>query len=118
VHEPYTHPSLKELQPKLKDGDYVNDAEGLASIVKGMTFILLQVTSEDALARMQPYPERFHASNLGEWDGFIGVYVFFERADGVLRTRMFDGNMEDPATGSAASTLAGWLAKKKGPGKW
>jgi hypothetical protein len=24
VHEPYMHPSLKELQRKLKDADYVN----------------------------------------------------------------------------------------------
>jgi PhzF family phenazine biosynthesis protein len=118
VHEPYTRPSLKELQVKLKDADYVNSTSGVASIVKGMTFILVQVTSEDALARMQPYPERFQIPDLGEWGAFVGVYAFFERTDGVVRTRMFDGMLEDPATGSAASTLAGWLAQKKGHGRW
>ena len=118
VHEPYIHPSLKGLQRKLTDADCVNAVEPVASVVKGMTFILLQVASEDALARMQPYPERFQITSLGEWAGFVGVYAFFERADGVVRTRMFDGMFEDSATGSAASTLAGWLAQKKGHGRW
>jgi predicted PhzF superfamily epimerase YddE/YHI9 len=90
----------------------------VASVVKGITFILLQVASEDALARMQPYPERFQITSLGEWGEFIGVYAFFERTDGVVRTRMFDEMFEDPATGSLASMLGGWLAQKKGYGKW
>jgi PhzF family phenazine biosynthesis protein len=118
VHEPYSHSSLKELQLELKDVDYVNEAEGVVSIVKGMTFILLQVASEDALARMRPYAERFQITKLGEWGRSVGVYAFVERADGVVRTRMFDGMLEDPATGSAASTLAGWLAQKRGHGRW
>lgn len=121
VHAPYKHPNLKGLQPKLKGNDYVNGIDGgeaLASIVKGMTFILLRLTSEDALAALQSYPEPFHSSDLGDWAGFVGVYAFFERDDGVVRTRMFEGSLEDPATGSAASTLGGWLAKRKGPGKW
>ncbi|RDB25992.1 hypothetical protein Hypma_006104 [Hypsizygus marmoreus] len=121
VHEPFTDSRLKGLQPGLESGDYASGADGaeaLASIVKGMTFVLLQLTSEDALEALQPYPSRFAAPNLGEWDGFVGVYAFFEREDGILRTRMFDGSLEDPATGSAASTLGGWLGKKKGPGSW
>jgi PhzF family phenazine biosynthesis protein len=121
VHTPYKHPSLKGHQFKLKEHDYVNGIDGgeaLASIVKGMSFILLQLTSEDALAALQPYREPFHSNDLGEWAGFVGVYAFFEREDGVVRTRMFEGSLEDPATGSAASTLGGWLGKRKGPGKW
>ncbi|KAG5653217.1 hypothetical protein H0H81_001694 [Sphagnurus paluster] len=121
VHAPFTEPGLKELQPLLKDADYFNGKnsnEALVSIVKGMTFVLLQIATEEALAALQPYPSRFSVENLGEWAGFVGVYAFFEREDGVLRTRMFDGWLEDPATGSAASALAGWLALKKGPGKW
>ncbi|GLB37746.1 putative phenazine biosynthesis-like protein [Lyophyllum shimeji] len=121
VHEPFAQPGVKTLQPQLKDGDYVNGkdgAEAMASIVKGMTFVLLQLSSEEALAAMQPYPSRFYTAGLGEWAGFLGVYAFFEREDGTVRTRMFDGSLEDPATGSAASTLAGWLARKKGQGSW
>ncbi|KAF8159591.1 hypothetical protein B0H34DRAFT_410187 [Crassisporium funariophilum] len=121
VHPSYASPTAKNLQPRLKGEDYVNGTEGaeaVASIVKGMTFLLLQVTSEDALARLQPSPKRLTVPGLGEWDGFVGLYAFYERDDGMIRTRMFDGVLEDPATGSAASTLAGWLAMKRGPGTW
>ncbi|KAJ7444538.1 hypothetical protein B0H11DRAFT_2341933 [Mycena galericulata] len=99
----------------------VKAAQACASIVKGMTFLLVAVASEDALARMQPYPTRLTIPDapavLGEWGrGFAGIYVFYERDDGVVRTRMFDGVLEDPATGSAASTLGGWIAVRRGPG--
>lgn len=120
-HIPFLPPNLKALQPQLDNKDYLNGMDGdepLASIVKGMTFVLLELTSEEALAKLQPVPTRVTAPDLGDWAGFLGVYAFYERSDGVVRTRMFDGTFEDPATGSAASTLAGWLAKKKGPGKW
>lgn len=121
IHAPYADPSAKSRQTRLTSEDDVNGldgAEAIASIVKGMTFILLRLSSEDALARLQPQPVRPHVPGLGDWSGFVGLYAFFEREDGVVRTRMFDGALEDPATGSAASTLAGWLATRKGEGKW
>ncbi|KAF5310080.1 hypothetical protein D9619_010332 [Psilocybe cf. subviscida] len=120
VHPPAAYPRTKALQPGLKAEDYVNGIDGheaIASIVKGMTFLLLELTSEDALARVQLASERLHAPELGDWASFVGVYAFFRREDGVVRTRMIDGTLEDPATGSAASTLAGWLAKQMGAGK-
>ncbi|KAF9479145.1 Diaminopimelate epimerase-like protein [Pholiota conissans] len=119
THPPHAHPRAKVLQPQLVSADYANGLEGaevVVSIVKGMTFLLVQLNSEDALSRLQPSPERLTVPGLGEWDGFVGLYAFYEREDGVIRTRMFDGTLEDPATGSAASTLGGWLAKKRGPG--
>jgi len=76
----------------------------------------VQVTSEDALARFQTLPDKITVPDIGDWAGFVGIYVFYEREDGVIRTRMFSGNLEDPATGSAASTLGGWLGTKRGPG--
>ena len=121
AHPRCVHPRVKVLQPQLNDSDYTNGLEGpeaVASIVKGMTFLLLQLTSENALARLLPPPERLSMSGLGEWDGFVGLYFFYKREDGVLRTRMFDGPLEDPATGSAAATLASWLAKERGQGVW
>lgn len=121
VHPSYVHPRVKVLQPQLKVSDYVNGLEGpevVVSIVKGMTFLLLQLTSEDALARLEPLAERLSVPGLGEWDGFVGLYFFYKREDGVMRARMFDGPLEDPATGSAAATLAGWLAKERGQGVW
>jgi PhzF family phenazine biosynthesis protein len=122
VHPSLSIPSVKESQLQLTDADYVNGSQGAeacASIVKGMTFLLLALASEDALARTQPYPTRLVIpdAQLGAWAaGFAGVYIFYERPDGVVRTRMFDGRLEDPATGSAASTLGGWLALRRGPG--
>ncbi|KAJ7267242.1 hypothetical protein C8J57DRAFT_1181887 [Mycena rebaudengoi] len=125
VHPRLVLPAAKDTQRDLRAADYVNGAAGaeaVASIVKGMTFVLLALASEDALARMLPYSTEMvipgAADVLGAWHvGFTGVYAFVERADGIVRTRMFAGPVEDPATGSAASTLGGWLALRKGAGK-
>ncbi|KAF7369199.1 Phenazine biosynthesis PhzC/PhzF protein [Mycena venus] len=109
-------PSVKVLQPLLTNADYVNGASGAeacVSPVAGITFILPELISEDALARLQPYPSRLTIPNA---PGFAAVYMFYERADGIVRARMFDGTMEDPATGAAASTLGGWLALRHGCG--
>ncbi|KAF7369198.1 Phenazine biosynthesis PhzC/PhzF protein [Mycena venus] len=112
VHTPLNIPSVKQLQPQLNDADYLNGlsgAEACASIVKGMTFVLVALASEDALARF--------SQRLGAWGvGVVGIYLFHERANGVVRVRLFDGTLEDPATGSAASTLGGWLALRRGLG--
>ncbi|KAG6863354.1 hypothetical protein C0991_006501 [Blastosporella zonata] len=120
VHAPIHRPDLNMLQPQLGDADFVNGVDGkpaIASIVKGMSFILMELTSLEALGKLQHYPTRIDVPQLGAWAGFVGIYAFFVGSDGVVRTRMFDGALEDPATGSAASTLAGSLAMKKGNGK-
>ena len=123
IHPPFTDPRVKGLQSKAKDGDFVGGTATpppVASIVKGMSFSLVEVVSEEALARLHPYTSAFEGTKqyLGEWEGLLAVYAFFDKGDGVLRTRMFHGTLEDPATGSAASTLAGYLAEKKGAGRW
>ncbi|KAE9393215.1 Diaminopimelate epimerase-like protein [Gymnopus androsaceus JB14] len=125
-HTPYHFPQLKTKgrQPHLEAADYVTGIDGadpVASIVKGMSFMLLQLTSEDSLAKFQAFssPVRIPNEHLGAWSGFSSLYIFVVLADGVtVRTRMFEGTFEDPATGSAASTLCGWLGKQKGPGSW
>jgi PhzF family phenazine biosynthesis protein len=85
-----------------------------------MTFYLLQISSEEALSKLIPLPERFPVpdEHLGDWQGYSAVYAFVEKEDGSLKTRMFDASIEDPATGSAASTLAGYLGEKRGAGTW
>ena len=131
VHAPYAHPTIKKDQTRLNPDDYVNGldgAEAVVSIVKGMTFLLVQVKSTDALARLGSFAQRITIPGLGDWSGFIGLYAFTildkEAGNGELngtfhiQTRMFDATLEDPATGSAASTLAGWLAQREGKGKW
>lgn len=120
-HDPVPLVRFKSAQVNLQGTDYVNGSDGaeaVASIVKGVSYVLLKMKSEDALGRLQGTVEKMEVPWLGEWQGFVGLYAFYEREDGVIRTRMFTGLFEDPATGSAASSLAGWLGKQKGPGKW
>ncbi|SJL09090.1 uncharacterized protein ARMOST_12466 [Armillaria ostoyae] len=109
-----------------KDKDYVNGVEGaepVVSIVKGMTFIMLELSSSEALGKLQPYSQWFSLpdEHLGDWKGAGGpakLYAFVRMADGSIRTRMFKGNYEDPATGSAACVLGGWLGQQNGDGNW
>lgn len=64
--------SFKSAQSNLRADDYTNGldgAEGVASIVKGTTFVLLRLSSEDALGRLQGTTHQFDVPNLGEWRG-------------------------------------------------
>lgn len=123
-HGAFVIPSLKsnQWQPQLKDSDFVNGIDGpepVVSIVKGMTFVLVEMTSEDALSRLQTFGGKvaIPKSAINEWStGFAGMYAFFVREDGLVCTRMIEGTLEDPATGSAASTLGGWLTQRQYPG--
>ncbi|TRM59556.1 PUA-like domain-containing protein [Schizophyllum amplum] len=77
-------PRLAELQPDLTADDYVQRSAGsavdvypTASIVKGMTFVLLELASLDALGRLSLFPTKVRpalatgsaASCLGGWLG-------------------------------------------------
>ncbi|KAG7098300.1 hypothetical protein E1B28_000262 [Marasmius oreades] len=117
------HDANIRASKRLRPEDFVvsdREADPVASIVRGMSFLLVQLTSEEALARFVPFSEKFSVGKefLGEWEGYTGLYLYVVLADGTVRTRMFDGLVEDPATGSAASTLAVYLAEKKGEGVW
>ncbi|KAH7872843.1 uncharacterized protein C8R40DRAFT_1071478 [Lentinula edodes] len=159
THPPYGSTLLSTLksslcQPQLEPEDYVNGVDGsepVASIVKGMSFVLMQLRDEGSLSRIQPLVGINDAvpgslipdEHLGDWKGFSSLYVFvvsrstesnsiFDNIyddDPVnlihpiirLRTRMFQsGGFEDPATGSAASTLCGWVASQQqnAVGRW
>jgi PhzF family phenazine biosynthesis protein len=122
IHKPSAHPQLKPLQTQLTETDYVDGSAApvpVVSIVKGMTFFLLGLSSEDALARLEPTLRlSLPAEHLGEWAGpVIGLYAYVVCPNDVVRTRFFHGSVEDAATGSAASALCGYLCQQKGPGK-
>ena len=101
-------PQLVQLQSALGPQDYKGLGPGethpVASIVKGMSFVLVELASEDALARLQPFATRVRPEDgvLGAWEGLVGVYSFVrvgEEGNTVrLRTRMFLGPLEDPGT--------------------
>ncbi|KAF2001435.1 Diaminopimelate epimerase-like protein [Amniculicola lignicola CBS 123094] len=102
----------------------LKDEYPVASIVKGMTFILIELENEDALGRVATTALRPHVEGLDDgWDKtFVGCYFYVrypDKDDGtrVLRTRMIEGTLEDSATGSAASDLAGYLSLLEGKPK-
>ena len=115
--------------PGLSPHPVAREAERRApvfSIVNGMTFLLAKLPSLEALAHVGRTPldlARLRDDLLDEgWrSGFVGKYYYVDLGSGDgerrLRTRMVELNLEDPATGSAASALASYLTlteEKKG----
>lgn len=113
-----------QIQPALHDDEEIRQAEldaPLFSIVKGMTFLLVQLPSIDHLGKVS-VAKRLDLGNYvslldaGSWGhGFVARYYFVPQTvataeDGVrtetFRTRMVELGFEDPATGSAASALS------------
>ncbi|CAN8099362.1 unnamed protein product [Discula destructiva] len=113
-----------QIQPALHDEDDIRTAEldaPIFSIVKGMTFLLVELPSLEHLANVN-VGKRLDVGNYvslldaGPWGhGFTARYYFVRQTvaaaeDGTrtetLRTRMVELGFEDPATGSAASCLA------------
>lgn len=93
----------------------------IVSIVKGMTFVLVELESEEALGMVSLASKSLSIDGLDEgWnETFIGIYFFVRKGKGsggatTIRTRMIEGSLEDPATGSAASDLAAYLSLTEG----
>ncbi|KAF2115459.1 hypothetical protein BDV96DRAFT_646456 [Lophiotrema nucula] len=127
VHEKtWSQQDLSNLQPRLaqtseSQGFELKENYPIVSIVKGMTFVLIELSSLEALELVKTTSGSIHVEGLDEGWGpsFIGTYFFVRLAgktDGtrVIRTRMIEGTMEDSATGSAASDLAAYLSLVEG----
>jgi PhzF family phenazine biosynthesis protein len=120
---------VRDLQsqgmPKRVTDAFLNSAPNL-SIVKGMTFCLVELSTLEALKAVEPGYKR--PSNDGltpEYlgSGLAGMFLFYLITDegkpdattGVqtrkIRTRMILDNLEDPATGSASTALAVYLSR-------
>ncbi|KAK9321003.1 hypothetical protein V1517DRAFT_327789 [Lipomyces orientalis] len=88
------------------------------SIVKGMTFALIQLPSNEILSTVTTGQPDLGDDLDRPWhseSSFLGIYFFVNhgiRANGTvsLSTRMVVGSLEDPATGSAALALSAYLA--------
>ncbi|KAH9861758.1 hypothetical protein J1614_011511 [Plenodomus biglobosus] len=125
----YRREELFELQPQLavaqqQNRIQVKEDHAIVSIVKGMTFILIELESVQALGMVSLAGRSVVVDGLDEdWNAtFIGMYFFVrtgKSADGAstLRTRMIEGPLEDPATGSAASALSAYLSLMDGNAK-
>lgn len=90
-----------------------------------MTFALVELESLQALELITLAGTTLAVEGLDhDWaDTFVGTYFFVrtgETKEGAktIRTRMIEGPLEDPATGSAASDLAAFLSLQEGgPGE-
>ena len=114
-----------ELQPALqRSGIHMKESFPAVSIVKGMTFVLIELDSVEALDRVATtaIPTQDLVELDDEWaPSFVGAYFYVlhgrlsqaggkENSAHEISCRMIEGTLEDPATGSAASTLAAYLA--------
>ncbi|PVH99069.1 Diaminopimelate epimerase-like protein [Periconia macrospinosa] len=131
-HNVHTHArvisreEVLELQPHLKEPYHhgqigFGDKFPVVSIVKGMSFVLVELESLDVLRRITVTGSHLSTDGLDpEWDQtFLGLYFFVrtgksEEGATTLRTRMIERTLEDPATGSAASDLAAHLSLTEG----
>jgi PhzF family phenazine biosynthesis protein len=123
VHEKvFSTTSRKILWPEISTQIRVSELRApFVSIVKGMTFMLIQLDTLEELARVEVSNEDLKLNALldtddGWDDGFVGRYYYVLEdqsgagAETKLRTRMVEKGMEDPATGSAACALASYLS--------
>ena len=99
----------------------VKEDYAIVSIVKGMTFVLIELESLEALSLVSLASRPLEVDGLdGDWSNtFVGAYFFVRTGKGkdgswAVRTRMIEGPLEDPATGSAASDLAAYLSITEG----
>ena len=122
----WSRDELFKLQPNLAAAHErgqvkAQDDYPIVSIVKGMTFILVELESVEALAKVSLAGQSVEIDGLDQgWDDtFIGTYFYVQTGTSdngatQLRTRMIEGPLEDPATGSAASDLVSYLSLNNG----
>lgn len=122
--EEVSHDQVLKSQPALRKNPGVPRAYPVVSVVKGMTFIMVELDSLEDLAAVATTANRLIPQLDTDWqDGFVGGYFYVrarESKDGTLhlRSRMVEGTLEDPATGSATCGCCAYLAMKEGkPGQ-
>ena len=102
----------------LEPGDLLGGDHSPEAVSCGVPFLFVPVRDRVALERIQLDTARL-SRHLGKaWASSLHVFAFDpERPGSDLRARMFAptlGVPEDPATGSAAAALAGYLAPRSG----
>lgn len=114
---PFTLEQVYELQPSLKDIGLESRNIDTISPVKGMNFVSIELPSLDALEKLSTSAISPKPTLDADWNqGFAGSYwyIVMSRSEGKvqIRSRMIEGALEDPATGSAACALSCFLSLK------
>ena len=120
TQRPVVAESICAYQPALRPT--VLKAIDLASPVKGMNFVYVELESLEALASVSISSGKLALKLDDDWDvGFVGSYFYAftggsSNGEGIVkvRSRMIEGPLEDSATGSAACGLGALLALKQG----
>ena len=128
-HELVPSRLMLSSQPDALQNILALDSFPVVSIVKGLSFVLINVPSVlPYLEMLETTGFHFDASKVkfdeGWENSFVGAYFFAktshpQQAITTIRARMLERSVgEDAATGSAASALGSYLALKDGtPGK-
>ena len=123
VHQHYVNANALLKSSSLRRTSVITSEHPVASIVKGMTFVLIELPSTTRHLEHLNSHERIDLSTVrldeGWTETFIGVYFYcitsVDEKMTKIRARMLEPAIgEDPATGSAASTLGCFLALKGG----
>jgi trans-2,3-dihydro-3-hydroxyanthranilate isomerase len=113
-------PSISELASilGLDPQDLRKDDYSPQIVSCGLPFLFVGLHNRQTLGRIQFNHERWQSILGNNWANCIYVFCFDpERPGSHLRSRMFAPSMgiiEDPATGSAATALGGYLAIREG----
>ena len=98
----------------LRPDDFLGGGYAPQAVSCGVPFLFAALTSRAALARIRLDRAAWERSLAGYWAPEVFLFSFDpERAGSDLRARMFApklGIAEDPATGAAATALAGYLS--------
>ena len=113
--QPPTRTTLAEIL-SLDASDIVGGTTQPQALSCGLPFLLVPVKNRDAVARARVRLDRWEEILKGWWAPDIMVFAKEAEHEGHdLRARVFVPSMsvpEDPATGSACATLAGYLAHR------
>lgn len=118
VHQKVLDPhTLRNVGVRSEVFDHMTGPAAVVSIVKGMTFGLVELSSLSALGYVAPGYQRLDTEEFNPeyaLNGPCGLlfYHITEQNESVtkIRSRMVLQAIEDPATGSASSALGVWLA--------
>ncbi|KAI4225162.1 MAG: hypothetical protein L6R36_004108 [Xanthoria steineri] len=115
--------SILNVQPSLRSVEArFSTPCPLVSIVKGMTFVLVELPQVEDLAALTVGGPRVDSVEWDQgWESFTAPYFYAivsedeEARHVAVRVRMIESTVgEDPATGSAASALSTYLALQRG----
>ena len=100
----------------LDPADFLGGEYAPQAVSCGIPFLFIPLRSRAALARLQFNRLRWQELLASYWAPEIFVFAFDPELPGSdIRARMFApamGVLEDPATGAAATALAGYLARR------